>query len=681
MIKNYMGATKFNTSHTHTNHKVFMKLRHKLLLAFLAIALVPTLIIGGIASFISSSAIEEQAFNQLVSVREIKKSEIESYFSEKHNDIDVLTKTIQKFLDFSSVDSVNASVHDNHAYFDDFIKAYGYYDFFLIDESGEIFYTVTKEADYQTSVMTGAYKDTGLAKLYRQVKESNSYGMSDFSPYAPSNNIPAGFIALPFTSKEGTSMVVALQLSIEKINEIMQQRAGMGKTGESYLIGSDLRMRSDSFLDPKGRSILASFKGNIKNNGVDTEGAKLAISGKTGKKIITDYNGNQVLSVFTPLDINGIRWGLLSEIDVAEAFEPVYMLYWDILVIILIFVVLVVLIASFITKSIITPLGGEPEEMQRISDTIANGDLTVQFENGREKNSVYGAMNKMAVHLLAVMSQIVDSSNSLASAAEETSALSLQSSVSLQKQQSSIEQVATAVEEMSASINEVAKNATDVATAAQTAQSSSTEANGKLTQTINDLNKLDNEISKASDVIKDLEKDSYEIGSVLEVIRGIADQTNLLALNAAIEAARAGEQGRGFAVVADEVRNLASKTQESTQNIETMISKLQGASKDAVNVMTTSRDVCKHTINNAHTTAEVINVVDTEINSITEMTEIIATAVEEQSCVSGEISQNITAINDVAYENSTASTQVATAGEEISKIAATLNELTTQFKV
>jgi len=658
-----------------------MKLQHKLLLAFLAIALVPTLIVGGIASFISSSTIEEQAFHQLVSVREIKKSQIESYFAERKGDIEVLASTIQKVLDFSSIGALNTSAHDNHAYFDQFIKAYGYYDFFLIDESGEIFYTVTKEADYQTSVTTGDYKDTGLAKLFRQVNASNAFGMSDFSPYAPSNNDPAGFIAFPFKSKEGTPVVVALQLSIEKINEVMQQRSGMGETGESYLIGSDLRMRSDSYLDPKGHSVIASFKGNIKSNGVDTEGAKLAISGKTGEKIIIDYNGNPVLSAYTPLELNGVRWGLLSEIDVAEAFDSVYTLYWDILIVVVTFTVLVVFIALYITKSITTPLGGEPDEMQRISDTIASGDLTVNFESGREENSVYGAMHKMAVHLLAVMSQIVDSSNSLASAAEETSALSLQSSTSMQEQQSSIEQVATAIEEMSASINEVAKNATDMATAAQTAQSSSSEANGKLTQTIDDLNKLDTEMSKASDVVLDLEKDSYEIGSVLEVIRGIADQTNLLSLNAAIEAARAGEQGRGFAVVADEVRNLASKTQESTENIENMISKLQSASKDAVNVMNTSRDVCKHTINNAHTTAEVIAVVDTEIVSITEMTEMIATAVEEQSCVAGEISQNITAINDVAYENSAASTQVATAGEDISKIASTLNELTTQFKV
>ena len=658
-----------------------MKLKTKLLMTFLVLALIPTLLVGFIASYISSASIEKQVFSQLVAVREIKKSQIENYFAERKGDIEVLSATIEKILDFSSTDALNTSVHNNHQYFDNFIKAYGYYDFFLIDEAGEIFYTVTKEADYQTNLLTGRYSRSGLGQLFKKVQNERTFAMSDFSRYAPSNDDPAGFIALPFTTKSGVNIVVALQLSIEKINDVMQQRAGMGDTGESYLIGSDLLMRSDSFLDPKGHSVIASFAGNVKQNGVNTEGAKLGVQGKTGEKIIIDYNGNPVLSAFTPIEINGIRWVLLSEIDVAEAFEPIYTLYWYIIIVVLFFIVVVTSVALIITKSIVTPLGGEPDEMKMISETIASGDLTVSFEDGRVEQSVYGAMKIMANHLLGVVSKIVDSSNSLASSAEETSALSLQSSTSLAEQQSSIEQVATAVEEMSVSISEVAANATNAASSAQSAQQASSEANSKVIQTIDDLGRLDKEICRASEVIKTLETDSHEIGSVLEVIRGIADQTNLLALNAAIEAARAGEQGRGFAVVADEVRTLASKTQESTKNIEEMIGKLQNASNDAVKVMTVSRDVCEQTLSNAQTTADMIQGMDAEIDSITQMTELIAAAVEEQSCVSNEISQSITAISDVAYENSAAAAQVSTAGQEISVIAAMLHQLTQQFTV
>lgn len=156
-------------------------------------------------------------------------------------------------------------------------------------------------------------------------------------------------------------------------------------------------MRSDSFLDTKGYSVTASFAGTVKQNGVNTEAAKLAIQGKTGQKIITDYNGNPVLSAYTAIELNGIRWGLLSEIDVAEAFEPIQRLYWNILTIILFFVMVIVAVALSITKSIITPLGGELGEMKSISETIAKGDLTVSFDTAREMQGVYGAMKRWPV--------------------------------------------------------------------------------------------------------------------------------------------------------------------------------------------------------------------------------------------------------------------------------------------
>jgi methyl-accepting chemotaxis protein len=319
-----------------------MKLQKKLFITFILLGLIPTLIVGLVSSYIASSSIEKQAFSQLISVREIKKSQVEAYFTERKSDIEVLNSTIEKIIDFRTPETMNVSAHNNHQYFDHFMKSYGYYDFFLIDDSGEIFYTVTKEADYQTNLISGQYNKSGLGKLFQKVQKKHDFGMSDFSRYEPSNNDPAAFIALPLTTESGVSIVVALQLSIEKINEVMQQRAGMGDSGESYLVGSDLLMRSDSFLDPKGHSVIASFAGTVKSNGVDTEAAQLAIKGNVGQKIIIDYNGNPVLSAYTPVDINGIRWGLLSEIDVAEAFQPIEDLHWSITILALLFIIVII---------------------------------------------------------------------------------------------------------------------------------------------------------------------------------------------------------------------------------------------------------------------------------------------------------------------------------------------------
>lgn len=658
-----------------------MKLQKKLLFSFLFLSLLPTLIVGFLSNRIASSAIEQQAFSQLVAVREITKSQIENYFAERRGDMEVLRSTIEKTLNFESTEGLRASSITMHEYFDNFIESYGYYDLFLINESGYVFYTTKKEADYQTNLITGIYSDSGLGELFRTVRSSQEFEMADFRQYSASNNEPASFIAIPIKNLKGESVVVALQLSIQSIDAIMHQRAGMGNSGESYLVGSDLLMRSDSFLDPVGRSVKASFAGNVEFNGVNTEATQKALTGITDEELIVDYNGNPVLSAYTPLSINGINWALISEIDVDEAFSSIYKLNWLIGIIVSFFILLISVIAFFISKSITGPLGGEPSDMRHISEAIAKGDLTIQFDDSRNTDSVYGAMKLMANNLLEIVSKIVDNSSSLASSAEETSALSLQSTTSLEQQKESIEQVATAVEQMTTSVNDVAQSASSAAVSALSAQNSSFNANEKVIVTIKDLSDLDNEIQSASEVIKSLEADSKEIGSVLDVIRGIADQTNLLALNAAIEAARAGDQGRGFAVVADEVRSLALKTQDSTKNIEVMIARLQRASNEAVAVMGVSREVCSRTRSNAQDTAEMIKSVNDEIGSITQMTELIAAAVEEQSCVSNEISLNITSISDVAYENSAAASQVSSSSEEISKIASTLATLSEQFKI
>ncbi|MCP4042879.1 MAG: methyl-accepting chemotaxis protein, partial [Gammaproteobacteria bacterium] len=177
-------------------------------------------------------------------------------------------------------------------FFTKYIEKYGYYDLFLIHPKGRVFYSVSKEADYETNMVGGKYKDSGLGQLTRKVLETKQYGVADFAPYAPSNGDPAAFIAQPYLRDGEVELIVALQLSLEAINTVMQQRDGMGETGETYLVGSDKLMRSDSFLDPQGHSIKASFAGTVEGNGVDTEAASEALAGKTDSKIITDYNGN-----------------------------------------------------------------------------------------------------------------------------------------------------------------------------------------------------------------------------------------------------------------------------------------------------------------------------------------------------------------------------------------------------
>ncbi len=212
---------------------------------------------------------------------------------------------------------------DTDDVFQKYVKGYGYYDLFLINDQGYCFYSVGHEPDYRTNLVSGKFKDSNLGELTRQVLSTGKFGFTDFATYAPSNGAPASFMAQPVVDEKGAvEIVVALQMPLDKIDGIMSVRTGMGDTGETYLVGADKRIRSNSFLDKQGHSVAASFAGTVKDNGVDTEAASLALEGKTDAKIVDHYNGNPVLSAFTPIDIFGTRWVLLAEIDNAEAFAP-----------------------------------------------------------------------------------------------------------------------------------------------------------------------------------------------------------------------------------------------------------------------------------------------------------------------------------------------------------------------
>jgi len=240
-------------------------------------------------------------------------------------------------------------------YYKTYIEKYGYYDLFLMNPDGYVFYSVSKEADYQTNLVNGEYATSNLGQLVREVIQSKQFGMTDFASYAPSNNEPAAFIAQPIIYDGNIEMVIAMQLSLAAINNVMQERAGMGKTGESYLVGSDLLMRSDSYLDPKNHSVKESFA-NPAQGKVDTDASRAALAGETSVKIAIDYNGNPVLSAYSPLKVGDFKWALFAEIDEAEIMAPVKKLQLQMMVLVFVVAIIVAVIAVLIARSITKPL-------------------------------------------------------------------------------------------------------------------------------------------------------------------------------------------------------------------------------------------------------------------------------------------------------------------------------------
>ena len=324
------------------------------------------------------------------------------------------------------------------------------------------------------------------------------------------------------------------------------------------------------------------------------------------------------------------------------------------------------------------------KQMVAMLDDIAKGegDLTRRLSSDRsELGSIAKGFNTFLAKLQAMITQVVTSVQSVSDSSEHTADIAIRTNIGIQKQMAEIDQVATAVQEMTATAQDVARNATQAAQAASHADQAAGQGMQIVRDTSNSIGALALEIGKAVGVVQTLAKDSENINAILTAIRGIAEQTNLLALNAAIEAARAGEQGRGFAVVADEVRNLAQKTQKATEEIQSMIQQLQQGTRDVVRVMEDSQNRTDESVQHAAKAAEALETITQAVSVINDMNTQIASAAEEQSAVADDINRNVINIGQVANEVAGGADESSSASAGLTKLAEQQRRLINQFKV
>ena len=380
------------------------------------------------------------------------------------------------------------------------------------------------------------------------------------------------------------------------------------------------------------------------------------------------------------------KWGKLFEWYVEDASaageasaQTYHSAIWVIVSSLGVIIVLLGACAIALTRSIVSPLS----DAVVVANRVASGDLTqdIQVKGNDEPAQLLSALKKMQLDLHGTIRQISRSSDQLASASAELHAVTEDANRGLNQQSAEIEQAATAVNEMTVAVEEVASNAVTTADASRDADQSTQEGRGKVNQALESIRLLVGDVAHTSQEVKQLAEHAVEISQVLVVIRSIAEQTNLLALNAAIEAARAGEAGRGFAVVADEVRALAHRTQQSTAEIEKMIEGVQSGTGRAVQAMGESQERANQTLDMARAANDALEVIGEAITSINQKNLVIASASEEQAQVAREVDRNLVNIRDLSMQTTAGANRAYAASQALSGLATELNTMITKFKV
>ncbi len=605
-----------------------INLKTKLIIIFLAIGLVPLSIIGIMSYSNSKNALMNQTIEGLTGIRNSRKIQLQDFLKKMKGDIKTLSESrmtieaTRKFtknfselgedvvrdlyiyknsypagqklnLDYANDSSNYTQTHKiYHPVFRNYLKTFGYYDIFIADPgTGNIIYSVFKEDDFGTSLTSGKYNNQNIAEVYKVASSSSSpefTALVDMASYAPSNGEPASFISSPIFDGSKKIGILIFQVDIGQINGVMMEKSGLGTSGETYLVGSDSLMRSNSRFSKEGESSVLKTK-------VESEATREALRGNKDIKIVTDYRGIPVLSAYTPAEIDGVNWAILAEIDEEEILEPIIAMRNRIAII------------GFVLLGIIAVLGFL--QGRAIANPIQN---------------VIDGLNEGAGQVASASGQVSSASQSLAEGSSEQAA--------------SIEETSSSIEEMSSMTKQNADNAG--------------QANSLMKDTNHVVSDAESSMTELTTSMKDISQASNETQKVVKTIDEIAFQTNLLALNAAVEAARAGEAGAGFAVVAEEVRNLALRSAEAAKNtavlIDGTVKKVKGGS-----------DLVERTNNAFSKVAE-------SSSKIGELIAEIAAASNEQAQGIEQTNTAVSEMDKVVQQNAANAEESASASEELS---------------
>lgn len=613
-------------------------------------------------------------------------------------------------LDYAQDSSTYSKVHQlYHPSIRTYLEKFGYSDIFLISaDTGSIVYSVFKEVDYATDLISGPYADSALGVAYKQALSlsAGEFYVTPFQPYLPAYEALASFVAAPIYDAGSLMGVLVFQVPVNRLSELMTnnqewQKVGLGNTGETFLVAQDKTLRSENrlFIESKNEYLSQLRQHNQGNQAqtidmfntavgvqqVNNQSVNQALAGKTGTLEVTNYRDATVLSAFTPIEGFGETWALISEIDQDEAFEKYNTLESELIWLSLLTVATFMAIGGGAGSWFANKISNQIRKLSVVMDDISkgDGDLTARISESSndELGDISHSFNEIISNFHTLITDIKATSEQILLQSDNVHEGAKASQQVVDHQVSATQSTVSALEEFEASIKEVAHHSNSSQSISQEVVGECLGSSDKANQAAQEIEHLMNNINGTSDAINELNAEVSDITTVLDVINSIADQTNLLALNAAIEAARAGEHGRGFSVVAEEVRSLAMRTQDSTVQIQSKLETLDKITKGAVGKMTDATKVAQTGAEKVYGLKETLDQLVQRVNDMEQLIVSVATATEQQSQTIGEINHNMLSIDEQTKAAESQAKENETSSVELTRVANHINTQVSKFKL
>jgi len=670
-------------------------LKAKLIANFLIVSIIPALIIGFFSYNNSKKSLEEAATSKLTVIRDSKKNEIEKYIKDIKNRLYFMSQqptTIEAVQQLKSEENQeNSDIFKKYdSFFHNFINEFEYGDILLADDkNGNVLYSVLRESDYKSNILTGIAKNTVVAQAFQAAKDSNDkkfITMTDYQFYQPSNNKPIACISVPIYNNDEKVGVLIFKMPSTKIDAITSndgnwEDLNLGSGGDAVIVGSDYMMRNtnrfwSTYTDPK---ILEAKSGILLKEG-KTDGTISLMEGNTSTEQYIDHRGIPTIAAYTPLQIDNLKWGLVVKEDQSEAFKASNSLKEFIIIILVISVVLIVVVTFILSSNISKPLN----KMANMALLISKGDLTIEMPKEKRSDEIgtlSNAINIMVKNLREQTKELINVVNVLASSVSEITVTLSQVSSGATETSSAVSETTSTVEEVKQTVflsNEKTKNVSNSSkeslVIAKVGQSATEES-------IEGMKDINVQMQAIAESILALSEQSQNISELIESVDNISEQSNLLAVNAAIESAKAGEYGKGFSIVAQEIRNLSEQSKYATKQVRNILKDIQKATNTAV--MTTEKGIklVEKGVSNVSKAGDAIENLMENVNIAAQSVIQIETSSQQQLIGMDQVALAMEGINEASFQNVESMRQLEDATNNLQEMGQNLKKIIERYKV